>query len=50
MVRQHHGAGGYRSGRIGEFTFTMDTPVNRIVVLVECDVYLFTARVKTHKH
>ena len=33
MVRQHRGAGGgYRSGQIGEFTFTMDPPFYQNIV------------------
>ena len=32
IVRQHRWAGGDRSGRIGEFVFTTDTPVDQNIV------------------
>ena len=47
MVRQHRGVGwGHRSGRGGEFIFTVDSFFDQSI-LVEYDVYLFMARVKT---
>ena len=48
MVRQYRGAGGgYRSGQSDECIFTLDSLLDRNIVLVEYDVYFFTARVKT---
>ena len=50
MVRQHRGArGGNRSDQSGESIFTMDSFSIETLLLVEYDVYLFTARVETRK-
>ena len=51
MVRQYRGAwGGNRSDQSGESIFAMDPFSIEILLFVEYDVYLFTARVETRKY